>query len=550
MNNIITYLKDKYFFIVPTILCTVLIAIDLRTRSLWIDEGASLSIASQSGHALAAAIARDGGNMLLYYLLLHVIIKLFGDGAVALRMPALVGGVLATLGITLVCAKLFNKLIAFSSGVLASISLPFIYWSQNVRSYTLIEASVIWSYYFMLLVIEADQTQRRAFWYLFGYAACTLLGAYMSFIAILAVMPQLLLLVQYRKPIKKFIIALAIDAVLCIPLAVLAIQRGKGQLYWIQKPSWQSTTPVIQFFSSVGVDNNFIPTKSANYLILLTYILMILAILLGVIILLRQNHRVVSADKSTKKQANNKIIIYKKRNASIAVNNRFAFGIHLILWWLLVPSLFIVVESWLGQSLYNPRYFLPFIPPLSVLICIVLLSDIVSSKIARYVSYAVFLVILGLRLASLVPTYGVSPENWEEPTAYLASHAQPGDCVAFYPADVRTLVVYYMQKNAGKDARAEQLLKPILPTTPLSKMPSYVEDYYTLTAKQISTDSSFCKRMWLISSHQGVPDSTHTSDVNYQRFVELYTNMKKEYPQMGNSVFGWSAPVNVTLFQR
>ena len=212
--------------------------------------------------------------------------------------------------------------------------------------------------------------------------------------------------------------------------------------------------------------------------------------------------------------------------------------------------MFIVVESWLGQSLYNPRYFLPFIPPLSVLICIVLLSDIVSSKIARYVSYAVFLVILGLRLASLVPTYGVSPENWEEPTAYLASHAQPGDCVAFYPADVRTLVVYYMQKNAGKDARAEQLLKPILPTTPLSKMPSYVEDYYTLTAKQISTDSSFCKRMWLISSHQGVPDSTHTSDVNYQRFVELYTNMKKEYPQMGNSVFGWSAPVNVTLFQR
>ena len=550
MSRAITYLKEKYVFIIPTVISALLIAIDIGSRSLWLDEGASISIASQSGHALAAALARDGGNMLLYYLFLHVIIKFFGDGVIAMRLPALVGGVLSTLGITVICAKLFNNLIAFASGILSSVSLPFIYWSQNARSYTLIEATVIWSYYFMILVIEHSGEKKKSFWYLFGYAACTLLGAYMSFIALLAVIPQLLILAQFKKPIKRFIGALAIDAFLCIPLAVLAIQRGKGQLFWIPKPSLQLTTPILQFMSSAGVDNNFILNAVANDLVIQTCLLIVLTLVLGIAIFFRQRYDTQDDGKPGTKQAQARTVIYKSPHFNIGIEKKFTFGIYLMLWWLIAPFLCILLESWLGQSIYNPKYFLPFIAPLSVLICVILLSDIFSHNIARYICYAIFIVVLGLRLASLIPTYGVSPENWQQPTAYVLHYARQGDCVAFYPADTRTLVVYYMKQSGTAGINAEHTLKPILPTVPLNLMPSYVEDYYTLTAKQISAVSGSCKRIWLVSSHQGIPNGTRVSYIHYSRFVRLYNNLARKYPGDSNAVFGWSAPVDVTLFQQ
>src|SRR5581483_5352178 len=56
---------------VPCLVAAVLCALELSARSLWLDEGASVSIASQHGAALWHAFARDGGNMIAYYALLH-----------------------------------------------------------------------------------------------------------------------------------------------------------------------------------------------------------------------------------------------------------------------------------------------------------------------------------------------------------------------------------------------------------------------------------------------------------------------------------------------
>ena len=48
--------------------------VELTTRSLWLDEAATVAIASQHGAAFGAALAHDGGNMLGYYGLMHVLI--------------------------------------------------------------------------------------------------------------------------------------------------------------------------------------------------------------------------------------------------------------------------------------------------------------------------------------------------------------------------------------------------------------------------------------------------------------------------------------------
>ena len=72
----------------PSSVALALCVIELTTRSLWLDEAATVAIAGQHGSAFWSAAAHDGGNMLGYYALLHVLIGWFGDGAFVIRLPS------------------------------------------------------------------------------------------------------------------------------------------------------------------------------------------------------------------------------------------------------------------------------------------------------------------------------------------------------------------------------------------------------------------------------------------------------------------------------
>jgi len=72
----------------PVVLAVALCLYELSGRSLWLDEAATVAIAGQHGSALWHAIGHDGGNMLGYYALLHVLIGWFGDAAFVIRLPS------------------------------------------------------------------------------------------------------------------------------------------------------------------------------------------------------------------------------------------------------------------------------------------------------------------------------------------------------------------------------------------------------------------------------------------------------------------------------
>ena len=76
---------------VPSLVALALCLYQITTRSLWLDESATVAIASQHGGAFGAALAHDGGNMLAYYALVHVLIGWFGHGALVIRLPSVVG---------------------------------------------------------------------------------------------------------------------------------------------------------------------------------------------------------------------------------------------------------------------------------------------------------------------------------------------------------------------------------------------------------------------------------------------------------------------------
>ncbi len=147
----------------PAALAAVLSLIGLTGRSLGFDEGATASIAAQHGAALWRAIAHDGGNMSAYYLLMHVLTALFGNGLVVLRLPSVIATVATVALIAVIAERLFaDRRVSLAAGVLAAVSLPLVYWGQTARGYASMVAFVCAAMLAFIALVDRRRWPRAA----------------------------------------------------------------------------------------------------------------------------------------------------------------------------------------------------------------------------------------------------------------------------------------------------------------------------------------------------------------------------------------------------
>jgi mannosyltransferase len=367
----------------------------LTTRSLWLDEAATVAIAGQHGSALWSAISHDGGNMLGYYVLMHVLIGWFGDGTFLIRLPSVLAAGGAAAAVALLALRLFDRRVALAAGLLTAVSLPLVFWGQDARGYAAMVALVAGSFAAFAALVDADSRSspsRRAW---IAYVVLTVLAAYASFVAILAVPAQLVALAWRRQAWRRVASALAACMVCWLPLVVLAASRGSGQLFWIPRPGLKLEKQVILALTSAGFEPNFRPSWAAGALAIVTVLLL----------------------------------------AAAFVRTRVPWGARLGLAWLVVPIGLMWLWSLVGQPLFTPRNALVSLPAVALL---------VGWWVARAPhGWAAVAVVLALRMVALAPSYGTSPENWRAATAYVTGSERPGDCVAFYPLDARMPFAYY-----------------------------------------------------------------------------------------------------------
>ncbi len=488
---------------IPTALAAALCLYDLSARSLWLDEAATFSIASQHGAALGSALAHDGGNMLGYYALIHVLIGAFGKGAIVLRLPSVIASVVTVCVVSVLGLRLFDRRVAFGAGLLAAVSLPLVYWGQNARGYSLMVALIAGS--FLALVIAVQSAGPRWAW--IAYGVLTVGAVYAGLEAVLVIPAQLAVLIRYRERWRGFAVAVAAVAVCCIPLVVLALNRGSGQLFWVPAPSFETAKQVVQSLASTGLQPNF-HADTGNTLLAITGIVLVLGV-----------WRISSLVRGSGDWAG-------------------AWAPVLVLSWLVVPFVLALLESVAGQSIFQARYLLVSLPAVALLLA----WTVLDRRVPAVLGFAALAVLVALRAAQLVPTYGVSPEDWRAATSHVLSRAQAGDCVAFYPLDNRQPFQYYL---AGASARAPS---PILPSLPLSRARPYVEDYATLSSAQLSALRSRCTRVWLLTSHEGTVGGPPISRRNYARLNALLAGLRGEYPAESRQTFGTAKTVAVTLF--
>jgi mannosyltransferase len=487
------------------VLAAFLCLLELTSRSIGFDEAATVTIAAQNGHALFKAVAHDGGNMSGFYLLLHVLMGWFGNGLLVIRLPSALASVATVVLVTIIGRRLFGRQAGAASGLIAAVSLPLVYWAQNARGYALMVAFVCGAY--LVFISLQDKPRWR------GWAAWLVLmslATYSSFVAILVIPAQLVMLLMHergRRQLGRFAVAVAAMAVICLPLIGLAARRGSGQLFWVPRPTREIEVQVLQSLTSAGLQPNFHATSTTTLLLVLTVVLLI---------------AVASAYLPDWRR------------------DRWRWEVGLIVMWVLVPVLLTLGYSFLFQPLFLPRNLLMSVPAVSVLLG----AGLVHPRLPRPLGLSLLALLIVLRAAQLVPSYGASPEPWQTASTYVLDHSRTDDCLAFYPADGRMAFQYYQGSVA---VPRRQLPRPILPIVRWGVVRTYVEDYATLSGGQLARRTARCPRLWLVSSHEGQPDGPARSRDNRRRFKDLQVRLNAAYRYTHVVQLGYASAIHVRL---
>lgn len=477
-------------------------------RSLGFDEGATVAIASQHGSALWAGIAHDGGNMSGYYLALHVLIGLFGNGLFVLRViPAL--AIVATVAlIAAIARRLLDPVAALAAGTLAAVSLPLVYWGQTARGYApMVAFACAATLAFVALADPQAEDAPRGAWV--AYVLAMTLAMYCSFVAVLIIPAHLLVLVHRRGAWRRVGAALVAIAILSVPLVVLAVRRGSGQLFWVPRPSRMVDTQVLQSLTSAGLSPSVHPTAT-------TYVLMWATV--AAIVALAGD------------------LVWRRRRGEAV------WGRALILSWCVVPAALTFLYSLVSQPVFVPRNVLMSTPAVSLAIA----SGLRRAARWRVITGLVVVAALALRALQLAPSYDVSPEPWSTVTAHVLARARPGDCIAFYPLDGRMAFQYYVGTGREADRRAP---RSILPVIPWGRVRPFVEDYATLSPAQLAARSAGCRRVWFVSSHEGQADGPPQSRINRTRYFRLQAELERRFGFAPVAGYGYASTIHVQLFQ-
>jgi mannosyltransferase len=501
-------LRGWAVIVAPAVLAAVLSLVGLRGRSLGFDEGATASIAAQHGAALWRAIAHDGGNMSAYYLLMHVLIGVFGNGLVVLRLPSVIATVATAALIAVLAERLFDdRRVTLGAGLLAAVSLPLVYWGQTARGYALMVAFVCAAMVAFLALVDADDDHdrgRRGPWLCF--VAAMTLAMYCSFVAALIIPAQLLAVAARRGAARRYGSALVAIAVLCAPLAVLAVRRGSGQLFWVQPPSRMVDTQVLQSLTSAGLQPVFHHSFTTKALMWAT-----LAAVVALVI-----------DTAAR---------WRRGEA--------VWGMGLVLSWCVLPAALTFLYSVIAHPVFVPRNVLMSTPAVALAFA----PALGDRRWPRYLAPALLVVVLAARAIPVVRAVNVSPEPWQAVTSDVLAQARPGDCVTFYPADARMAFQYYV----GTGAATRRAPRSGLPVLAWGVVRPFVEDYAIPSTATLARRSAGCARMWLVSSHEGQRNGPPQSRANRTRWFALAAELQRRFGAGPVRKYGYASVIHVQL---
>ena len=225
----------------------VLGLIRLGTPSFWVDEAFTAWRTEQSYAELIE------GYHWLYQTIVNLWATFAGTSEWSLRVPSVVGAMLACALLVVLARMFFERRVALLSGLLLATSPFLVKWSQQARGYTLLVALSVLSW--ILLVRALDRGSRPA-WALYGLAFAAVV-VWHPIAGALLVPAQLVLAAQRRDRLLPHgllaaVIVLALGGMWAGQILERSTGEGPGGVDWLTTPSPETAARTFLDVSGAG----------------------------------------------------------------------------------------------------------------------------------------------------------------------------------------------------------------------------------------------------------------------------------------------------------
>lgn len=407
----------SFKWMLPILLFSFLLRIaSLDAQSIWYDEAFFANVSSIDLPSLPGVILDVRVHPPLYFLILHFWLAL-GHGEFVLRALSAFAGVLTVAGMY----ALGTAVRARGLGVLCALALaisPFhIWYSQEVKMYSLIAVLALLSSYFLLRLLREDKLGN---W--LGYGISTLLAIYTHYFALFVMVAQMtcLTLLRRRYPalVGRWLVCAVIIGLLYAPwLAAIFLTGGfaQGSISWIAPAHPADLFWTIYDF---GLGSTSDPTHPLN----------IAAALLIVAILVYVSVQLLSR----------RIDLEERRKLS------------LVWLWLFLPLVLVSLISldWplpQKRSIYMDRYLILVLPAFLVLVCYGISRIFRGRNVLGALVAIALLVPAALSTSSIYLDERYDRDQWRQAIAEIKRDARSGDILLARPHQHVVLYYYDLQ---------------------------------------------------------------------------------------------------------
>lgn len=429
------------------------------TASLWGDEAASVLSAERSLPSLMEMVQHVDAVHGLYYLGLHFWILIAGSSPFAVRAPSAVAIGLCVAGIVVLGTLLRGPRLGVLAGLLCAVLPRLTDVGSEARSYAFTAAIATWLTVILVMILQA-RAPRARLWVAYGALLALGTGLFLYLILIAVGHLVVLMLPPGRgQRARGWLIATGAALLAASPVVVLAVQQ-RGQIAYLASRNYLDPTSLL-------VSPSFEKPLVAG----LGWAL----IIVGAIVTIRD---------------------WRTGWHRWSVPTATSTSALVPLAWLLVPSAVLIGSSVLIAD-YTPRY-LAMCAPAAGLLMAIPLDDLAARPRRQWLSIVGVLAVVAVTVPVWVQQRGPYAKNdsdWAAISAVLATHARPGNAIAFddsvRPSRKPRLAL------GTYPAGFRGLLDPTL-KTPFTQSRTWYDQVYTLPQAKARGRLAGITTMWLV----------------------------------------------------
>jgi mannosyltransferase len=439
--------KVPWFLLVILALATFLRIFGLGS-SLWLDEVASVRTSETSLVSIIHTTTSVDTHPPLYYFLLHFWMLLFGQSEVAVQSLSALFGIISVLLMYMVARELFEPKTGLIAAFLLAISGFAIFYSQEVRMYSLLLSLTLLSFLFFVRILRANKPGRT---HLICYSLADILLIYTHIYGLFTVGSQVLYFFLFRRRYAKagtvFWGAQVATLVSFSPwIFVLLTSTLRGVaisgLAWLPTPSLGDIMNTLSSYVGAGL---------LWPLLVLTFLFLCLS---GVVYIPRTRpRRGLAKPLQSTKQTSPGILIAEPKTA-------------LLLVWFFFPLVMSLFLSFTVRPIFWGKYLIGITPALYLLAArgIDNINSFVNTYVIRVnvtyvlVTYILLALIVLFSLPGLYDYYAYPQrEQWREVANLVQSTSQPGDVVVLCPGGYRSAFDYYYEGDLERLGISEKV---------------------------------------------------------------------------------------------